>query len=59
MRGNPYDKKRHIKNIRLFTHLHDLFLWYQIKLLTPVGNLTKTLKSRPTTSEAKQKNYVK
>ena len=38
MCGNSYDKKRHIENIRLLTHLNDLFLWYQIKLLTPVGN---------------------
>jgi len=38
MCGNSHDKKRHIKNTHLFTHLNDLLLRYQIKLLTPVGN---------------------
>jgi len=57
MCGNPYDKKRNTNNVRLFTHLNDLFLWYQTKLLTPVGNccLTKILKSCPMTGKAKQK----
>jgi hypothetical protein len=58
MCGNSYDKKRHFKKIRRLTHLNDLFLWYQIKLLTPVGNCCLQKFSNPVLQQAKQNKNI-
>lgn len=54
MCGNSYDKKWHIKNILLLTHLNDLFPWHKIKLLTPDGKCCLKKFSNPGLWKAKQ-----